>query len=143
MPKSSYPFLSRKIPLLDSGIVPSLSPKIQNQITDLDDASSFVNVTGATSFFDLKITCIEEERLGLGIDDFVELIISPNTNGFNHVEPPLGPFKVIKVDSSKSVVLSVDIGNKGENQVKNISHLIDAVKQGRVTMKKVSVKYSS
>ena len=70
-------------------------------------------------------------------------IFSPSTSGLNQVDSPLGPFKVIKVDSSKSVVLSVDIGNKGENQVKNISHLIDAVKQGRVTMKKVSVKYSS
>ena len=133
-------FIFLKIPLLDSSIMPFSSSKIQDPIPDLENASSSINATGVTSPLMIKITSIEEERLGLGIDDFAELIISPSTSGLNQVDSPLGPFKVIKVDSSKSVVLSVDISDDGENQMIMIGNLIDAVKQGRVTMKKVSVQ---
>ena len=79
--------------------------------------------------------------MGLGINDYTELIISPDSNNSDPIESPLGPFKVIRVDNSKSVVISIDVNDKynNKNQLIDIQKIISAVKQGRVTMKKVKI----
>ena len=79
--------------------------------------------------------------MGLGINDYTELIISPDSNNSDPMESPLGPFKVIRVDNSKSVVISIDVNdeNNNKNQLIDIQKIISAVKQGRVTMKKVKI----
>ena len=111
----------------------------QNPILDESTKSSLL--PERNDAFELKISCIEEERLGLGINDYTELIISPDSNNSDPIESPLGPFKVIRVDNSKSVVISIDVNDKNnnKNQLIDIQKIISAVKQGRVTMKKVKI----
>jgi hypothetical protein len=70
----------------------------------------------------LRIACIDEEKLGLGIGEFAEIIDSEAHE--------YGPFEVLAVESSKAVVLNV---YREETREK----LLGITKRGKAVLKKV------
>ena len=112
------------------------SPTSQQLDQQQDAAVPTPSDVPINSVLEMKISCIEEERLGLGIGDLAEIFITPDPTGVTSFNSPYGPFKVLKVESSKTVVLSVDIDGGSDELFKVMS----AIKQGRGTVKKVSNK---
>lgn len=110
------------------------SPTSQQLDQQQDAAVPTPSDVPINSVLEMKISCIEEERLGLGIGDLAEIFITPDPTGVTSFNSPYGPFKVLKVESSKTVVLSVDIDGGSDELIKVMS----AIKQGRGTVKKVS-----
>lgn len=87
---------------------------------------------------ELKVSCIEEERLGFGIGDFAEIVIASSSAGSGSLVP-LGPFEVVKVVNSKTAVLKLH--HQAEDMSEFTALIIGSVKQGAVTIKKVRSPY--
>lgn len=84
--------------------------------------------------FDIRVECIDEERLGLGIGDYADVtLLDSNSDGM--IAPPLGPYEVIRVDNSKSAVLRIRTFSDKWSEM--ASHLIIKIKAGEATVKKV------
>jgi hypothetical protein len=84
--------------------------------------------------FDIRVECIDEERLGLGIGDCADVtLLDSNSDGM--IALPLGPYEVIRVDNSKSAVLRIRTFSHKWSEM--ASHLIIKIKAGEATVKKV------
>ena len=107
-----------------------------------DELSSTTQTSNAKpNRSDLKISCIEEERLGLGIGDFAEMFITPVSSSGNQVEVEVqGPFEVVQVDNSKTAILRLSPIDGTTSY--SFDNLVSAAKQGRVTVKKVRTDLS-
>ena len=83
---------------------------------------------------DIRVECIDEERLGLGIGDYADItLLDSNSDGT--IAPPLGPYEVIRVDNSKSAVLRIRTFSDKWSEM--ASQLIMKIKAGKATVKKV------
>jgi hypothetical protein len=86
-------------------------------------------------YSELRISCIEEERLGFGIGDFAEIVIISSAAD-SGLLVPLGPFEVVKVENSKTAVLKLSHQADDLSQLSEL--IINAVKLGGATIKKVT-----
>lgn len=83
---------------------------------------------------DVRVECIDEERLGLGIGDYADVtLLDSNSDGV--IAPPLGPYEVIRVDNSKSAVLRIRTLSDKWSEVAD--QLLMKIKAGKATVKKV------
>lgn len=84
---------------------------------------------------ELRISCIDEERLGFGIGDFAEIVLASGAAD-SGPQAPLGPFEVVKVENSKTAVLK--LRHVADQLSQYSAFIISAVKLGSATIKKVT-----
>lgn len=85
---------------------------------------------------DIRVECIEEERLGLGIGDYADVTLLDSISD-GSIAPPLGPYEVIRVDNSKSAVLRIRTLSDRWSEITD--QLLIKIKAGKATVKKVRI----
>jgi hypothetical protein len=150
-----YIFMSFQIPLLSASVVgftsttKSAHQGDENSSADISaveelslgidgEAQSSGTAAGLDkdlmNTVDIRVECIDEERLGLGIGDYADVtLLDSNSDGM--IAPPLGPYEVIRVDNSKSAVLRIrTLSDKWSEMADQI---LLKIKAGKATVKKV------
>lgn len=117
---------------VDISAVEELSPGIDGVAESSGSAASLDRDLMST--VDIRVECIDEERLGLGIGDYADITLLDSISD-GMIAPPLGPYEVIRVDNSKSAVLRIRTFSDKWSEM--AEQLLMKIKAGRATVKKV------
>ena len=114
------------------GTVQEHSPDIKALTASSGVVSS--SVEGLMNVVDIRVECIDEERLGLGIGDYADVTFLGNVLSSIY-SPPLGPYEVTRVDNSKTAVLRIRTLSDKWSEIAD--QLLTKIKAGKATIKKV------